>query len=62
MTDSDRKQNITKVYCEKCNIVFDSRTEYDKHYDKHSGGMICESCPLDTAISKLIGFFKNKIN
>ena len=38
-------------------MVFGSRSEFEKHFDKHSG-TVCESCPLDTAISKLLGFFK----
>ncbi len=57
MSDSEKRNNISKVYCEKCDMVFGSRSEFEKHFDTHSGTM-CESCPLDTAISKLLGFFK----
>ena len=60
MADADRKENVSKVYCEKCNIVFDSRAEYEKHYDKHTGGVVCESCPLDTAVSKILSLFRKK--
>lgn len=60
MVDFDRKENISKVYCERCDVVFDSRVEYEKHYDKHTGGVVYESCPLDTAVSKILGLFKKK--
>ena len=63
MADSDRKENVSKVYCEKCNIVFDSRADYEKHYNKHDGsssGIVYEACPLDTAVSKILGLFKKK--
>ena len=57
MADSEKRGNVSKVYCEKCDIVFDSRSEFDKHFERHSG-VVCESCPIDTAISKIFGFFK----
>ena len=57
MADSEKRDYVSKVYCEKCDIVFDSRSEFEKHLKSHSGVM-CESCPIDTAISKIFGFFK----
>ncbi len=54
-----KKSNVSKVYCPKCDLVFESREKYDKHYDSHSG-VSCESCPLDTAIEKLVNLFKRK--
>ncbi len=57
MADFEKRNNISKVYCERCDIVFESRSEFEKHIDRHSG-VTCESCPLDTAISKIFGFFK----
>jgi uncharacterized C2H2 Zn-finger protein len=60
MDKSWKKVNISKVYCEKCDIVFDSRNEFDKHFEKHSGKVSSEMCPIDTAAEKLWKFFKRK--
>ena len=60
MTDADRKENVSKVYCEKCDIVFDSKAKYEKHYDEHTGGVVSESCPLDIAVSKILSLFRKK--
>lgn len=54
-----------KVYCERCDAVFPSRSEYERHLGRHAGGGAgggagCEECPLDTAISKLIGLFRGR--
>ena len=56
-----------KVYCSSCDRVFDSRRQYNMHLaESHSSGraygddVSCESCPLDTAISKLLGLFKRR--
>ena len=57
MSESEKRSNVSKVYCEKCDTVFNSRSEFEKHLEKHSG-VVCESCPIDTAISKIVGFFK----
>lgn len=54
----DKKENVNKIYCEKCNSVFESREIYDKHFEKHSSGVSCESCPLDMAIQKLVNLFR----
>ena len=53
------KNNVTKIYCEKCDSIFDSRQKFEKHLDDHTG-VSCESCPIDTAISKLTGLFRRK--
>ncbi len=55
-----RKVKPSKIYCEKCDIVFDSRKKYDEHYSKHSSGLYCESCPLDTVVDKILGLFRKK--
>lgn len=49
---------ISKVYCDRCDAVFGSRSEYERHLERHSGGGACEACPLDTAVSKIAGLFK----
>jgi hypothetical protein len=54
------KNNTSKVYCTKCDLIFESRTKYEKHLEKHSSNVACEVCPIDTAISKFIGIFKKK--
>ncbi len=54
------RENISKIYCEKCDKLFNSREKYDSHYSKHSSGISCESCPLDVVLGKIIGFFKRK--
>ena len=58
MADSERKETRSKIYCEKCDTVFDSRKKYDAHYSKHDSGIYCESCPLDVAVSKFVNLFK----
>ncbi len=58
MDKSSGKENVSKIYCEKCNEVFSSRSKYDDHYSGHSSGVSCESCPIDTVLGKIIGLFK----
>lgn len=55
---SKKKGNLTKVYCEKCDSVFDSREKYEVHLQTHSSGVSCEACPLDTAVQKILRLFK----
>lgn len=60
MTDSKKS---SKIYCEKCDNVFESKEKFFKHFDTiHSSGISCESCPIDTVISKLVGIFKRNSN
>jgi uncharacterized C2H2 Zn-finger protein len=58
MDKNEERSNVSKVYCDKCDIVFDSQDEFDKHNEKHSGVMASESCPIDTMISKFARLFK----
>ena len=53
------KNNVTKIYCEKCDSIFESREKFEKHFDSHSS-VTCETCPIDTALSKFAGLFKRK--
>ena len=49
------------MYCDRCNAVFGSRSEYERHLDRHAGGGAPgEACPLDTAVSKLLGIFSRR--
>ena len=54
--------NVNKVYCEKCDLVFDSREKFSKHLDSHSSGVACEMCPVDIAIGKFVNLFKRKFS
>ncbi len=58
MTDSTKKETASKIYCEKCETVFDSKKKYDAHYSKHDSNVYCESCPIDVAVSKIVNLFK----
>ena len=54
------KNNVKKIYCEKCDLVFDSKQKFDHHLEKHSSGVSCESCPIDMVVQKLTDLFKRK--
>ena len=54
------KNNVIKVYCEQCDLVFDSREKFEKHFDRHSSNVSCDTCPIDTAIEKFVNLFKGK--
>ncbi|MCV0400397.1 MAG: hypothetical protein K5777_00235 [Nitrosopumilus sp.] len=54
------KNNIAKVYCEKCDLILESREKFEKHLASHSSSITCEVCPIDTAIAKFVNLFKRK--
>ena len=54
------KNKITKVYCSRCDCIFESRKEFEQHFEKHNSGISCETCPIDDVISKLTKLFKRK--
>jgi len=56
------KNNIAKVYCEKCDLIFNSRKTFEKHLVEHSSLIKCEICPIDIAISKFVNIFKKKFS
>ena len=58
MDKSFNKANVSKIYCEKCNEVFNSKQQYDKHSSRHSSGISSQSCPIDTVLGKIVGLFK----
>jgi len=51
---------VAKVYCEKCDLVFNSREKFKKHLASHSLNVACEVCPIDTVIAKFLDLFKRK--
>ena len=57
--DKPSRNNISKVYCEKCDLIFESRDRFEKHLDNHTG-IRCEVCPIDTAIAKFTSLFKRR--
>ncbi len=56
------KNNVTKVYCEKCDLIFESRDKFEKHFDRHSSNVTCEVCPIDIVISKFVNMFKRQFS
>lgn len=58
MENSSNKENISKIYCEKCDEIFTSKQKFNEHNSKHSSGLSCEACPIDTVLGKIIGLFK----
>ena len=58
--DKPLKNNISKIYCEQCDLIFNSRLKFEKHLHKHSSNVACEVCPIDTAIAKFTNLFKRK--
>jgi hypothetical protein len=60
MDKSYSKENVSKIYCEKCDEIFNSKEKYETHSFNHSSGVSCQSCPIDMILEKIIGFFKRK--
>ena len=58
--EESSKNNLTKVYCEKCDLIFNSRKQFEKHLDSHSTSVACEMCPIDVTVSKFVNLFKRK--
>ena len=58
--EKPRKNNVTKVYCSKCDLVFESRGKFENHIDSHYSNVACEICPVDTAIAKFVNLFRRK--
>ncbi len=51
-------KDIVKVYCEKCDLIFESRTKFEKHFDSHAAAVAYEACPIDTVIAKFVRLFR----
>ena len=59
MEKSEKKTAVSKIYCEKCDTVFDSKKKFDEH--QHENFQVSgEACPLDSAIQKFANLFKRK--
>ncbi len=58
MKSNIKRGNVSKVYCEKCDTVFDTKEKFQKHFDAHNTDGSSESCPLDTITQKLMKLFK----
>ncbi|MEO2201398.1 MAG: hypothetical protein ABGW49_06025 [Nitrosopumilus sp.] len=58
--DKYSKNNVTKVYCTSCDLIFESRVKFEKHLERHSSSIPCEVCPIDTVLSKIASLFKRK--
>ena len=56
--EKQTRKNVTKIYCEKCDLIFTSRNEFDKHFVRHSSNITCETCPVDTVIEKFVNLFR----
>ena len=52
--------NNKKIYCEKCDLVLNSREKFLKHLQTHSSTIPCDVCPIDVAIDKFVNLFKKK--
>ena len=58
MRDMSSPKKYQKVYCEKCDSVFNSRSDYFRHYERHVSGYVYESCPIDIIIEKFVKLLK----
>ena len=54
------KHNVSKVYCSKCDLVFETREKFESHFNTHYSNVSCEECPIDTAIAKFENLFRRK--
>jgi len=52
------KNNVSKVYCVTCDLIFESREKFEKHLESHSSKVVCDVCPIDTVIAKFVNIFK----
>ncbi|MSS85921.1 MAG: hypothetical protein CK526_03480 [Thaumarchaeota archaeon] len=52
--------NNSKVYCEKCDLVLNSREKFLKHLETHSSSISYDVCPIDTILDKFINLFRKK--
>ncbi len=52
--------NNAKIYCEKCDLILNSREKFLKHLETHSSTIPCDVCPIDTVIDKFVNLFKKK--
>ena len=60
MLEKSTKNNVTKVYCSKCDLIFETREKFENHFDSHYSNVVCEVCPVDTVIAKFVNLFRRK--
>jgi hypothetical protein len=58
--DKSIKNKVTKVYCGKCDLVFETRDKFENHLESHYSNVACEACPVDTVIAKFVNLFRRK--
>lgn len=56
--DELTKKTASKIYCDKCDTVFDSKKKFEEH--QHNSQVSSESCPLDSAVQKFANLFRRK--
>ena len=56
------KDNVVKIYCERCDTIFRSREKFERHFDQHDSSAACEMCPIDAAISRIARLFQRSRN
>ncbi len=54
------ENNIKKIYCVHCDMIFNSRKSFQKHLLSHSSTILSEACPIDTVLSKFVDLFRRK--
>ncbi|HUU47466.1 MAG TPA: hypothetical protein VMW55_01655 [Nitrosopumilaceae archaeon] len=54
------KNKVIKVYCGKCDLVFETREKFENHLRSHYSSVVCEVCPVDTVIAKFVNLFRRK--
>lgn len=59
MDESRKKESVAKIYCEKCDSIFESKVKYEEHCQEHLG-VSCESCPIDSVVQKIVNLFKKR--
>lgn len=52
--------NNSKIYCERCDLILESREKFNKHLSTHSSTIPCDVCPIDIIIDKFVNVFRKK--
>jgi hypothetical protein len=52
--------NNSKIYCERYNLILESREKFNKHLSTHSSTISCDVCPIDIIIDKFVNVFRKK--
>ena len=56
---TEKKTNVTKIYCDQCDSVFNSKEKFNEHLEKHSD-VSCEFCPVDLVVNKIKDLIKRR--